>query len=312
MSALRARFLLMGRLPGPVPWMGGKGRAIKKLLDKIPTTEIYCEPYGGAASLLFNREPAKVEIYNDLDNRLYTLMKVLQDEQKFARFAGRLHFSNYSLEEFRQALKVMNDPQSSDEDLAYAFFLAQNQGFGGWIPRFEGNWGRSFISSRGMSSTTSAWLTRLTHLREWHDRISRVQIDSREALEVIRYWDSWEGEKRTTFYCDPPYVLETRMYENEGGHSYVFEPDIPYHEDLVETLLAVQGAVVLSCYDHEVYEPLKENGWEKWQWETTSSAAGRKRGSKLRGEGAGKKHAARTETIYRNQKAVDLTSKIEA
>lgn len=292
----------MGRVPGIVPWFGGKGRMVGKLLDAVPMTEIYVEAYGGAASLLFNREPAKVEVYNDLDNRLFNLMKVLQDPDKFERFATRLHFTNYSLEEFRTALEMMNNPSTKEEDLAWAFFVAQNQGFGGWVPRFEGNWGRSFISSRGMASTTSAWLTRLTKLRQWHDRISRCQIDSRDALEVIKYWDS----DKTTFYLDPPYVLETRKFENEGGHSYVYEPDVDYHERLTQLVLEAEGAVVLSCYDHEVYNPLVHNGWTKIQWITSSSAAGRKRGSKLRGAGAAKEHAERIETIYQNPKAAEL------
>lgn len=303
----------MPNLPGPFPWMGGKGRAVKKLLEKVPNnTEIYCESYGGAASLLFNRAPAAVEIYNDIDNRLVTLMRVLQDPEKFERFCNKLYFTNYSLQEFRDAIEMMNNPKASDEELAYSFFVAQNQGFGGWIPRFEGNWGRSFISSRGMASSVSAWLTRLGKLREWHDRISRVQIDSRDAITVMNYWDMWEEGKRTLHYLDPPYVLETRKYENEGGHSYVYEPDIPYHESLVKNILELKGAVVLSCYDHEVYEPLADAGWEKWQWETSSSAAGRKRGSKMRGKGSALKHAARTETLYRNVRAVELTSKTES
>lgn len=295
----------MSKIPAPVPWLGGKGRAVKKLLDKVPMTDIYCEPYGGAASLLFNRAPAKVEIYNDVDNRLVNLMRVLQDPEKFERFCNKLYFTNYSLQEFRDAIKMMNDPNATDEELGYSFFVAQNMGFGGWVPRFEGNWGRSFISSRGMSSTVSAWLSRLDKLRQWHDRISRVQIDARDALEVIRYWSS----ETTTMYLDPPYVLETRKYQNEGGHSYVNEPGLDYHQELVDTLLADENgsSLVLSCYDHEVYDPLQEAGWEKWKWETSSSAAGRKRGSKLRGAGSALKHAARTETLYRNPKAVELT-----
>lgn len=276
---------------------------ISKISPLIPYTKIYVEPYGGAASILFSRKPAPVEVYNDIDNRLVNLMRVLQDPEKFERFATRLSNTLYSLEEFRLALDILSDKEASEEDLAWALFVAQNQGFSGWVPKYEGNWGRSFISSRGMASSVSSWLRRLDRLSLWHDRISRVQIDSRDALQVITYWDSDE----TTFYLDPPYVLETRKFQDEAGHSYAVEPDLSYHEILSRNLVGINGAAVLSCYDHPVYQPLVDAGWDKIEFQVSCSAAGRKRGSKLRGIGAAKKHAARTEVVYRNPKAVELS-----
>jgi DNA adenine methylase len=47
---------------------------------------------------------------------------------------------------------------------------------------------------------------RLSMLDAWRWRLMTVQIDCRDALEVIRYWDSPD----TLFYVDPPYVSETR------------------------------------------------------------------------------------------------------
>lgn len=275
---------------------------INKLVPLIPKSQVYCESYGGAASILFNLEPRPVEVYNDIDDRLVNLLRVLQDVQSFDRFCQRLYFTSYSLEEFRKALAILDDPSADREDAAWAFFVAQTQGFGGWVPKYEGNWGRSFVSSRGMATTVSSWLSRLENLQAWHERISRVQIDSREALEVIRYWDG----PATVHYVDPPYVLETRRFEDEGGHSYRYEPDEDYHRRLVETLLDCEGAVVMSCYDHPVYAPLEQSGWSKSQWKTSSSAAGRKRGSKLRGSGAATLNAPRVETVYRNPKAVEM------
>ena len=72
-------------------------------------------------------------------------------------------------------------------------------------------------------------------------------------MEVIEIWDSPE----TTFYLDPPYVLETR-----GNRAYyAYEQPIEHHEALVGLLLPIKGCVVLSGYEHPVYEPLSEDGW---------------------------------------------------
>ena len=49
------------RLHAPIRWFGGKGRMIAKLMRHVPLGgRPYCEPYMGAASLLFARPPAPV------------------------------------------------------------------------------------------------------------------------------------------------------------------------------------------------------------------------------------------------------------
>lgn len=290
------------RIPGIVPWAGGKGKFLNRIIPYIPYTKIYCEPYGGAGSVLMNLEPRPVEVYNDVDHRLINLFQVLQDPEAFERLCHRLYFTPYSRDEFRKALTIIHDPDADREDLAWAFFAGMSQGFGGWIPQNQGSWGRSFGSTRGMASTTSRWLSRLEYLPVWRDRMMRVQIDCMEAMKVIKFWDTPD----TTFYVDPPYILETRRYSDEGGHSYIREPTLDYHIELVELLLSCKGAVLLSCHDHEIYETLVEAGWDKISWNTAASAAGRKRGSIYYGAGAALKHGPRTETLYRNPQAVKL------
>jgi DNA adenine methylase len=49
---------------------------VSKLLPYIPEHQIYCEVFGGGASLLFVKKPAEIEIYNDLDSNLVNLFRV--------------------------------------------------------------------------------------------------------------------------------------------------------------------------------------------------------------------------------------------
>ena len=58
-----------------------------------------------------------------------------------------------------------------------------------------------------------------------------------------------------------------------------------------------------SCYAHAIYKPLEEAGWQRFDFETASSAAGKARGSKCRGAGNIMKNAPRTESVYLNPKA---------
>ena len=277
----------------PFQWAGGKGNLVTWIVQYVPAGQIYVEPFAGAASVLWHLPSTfPVEVLNDLDGDIVNLYRVLQDKGKFEELAHRLIFTPYARAEFARALQIVKAPNATDIDRAWAFFVKQNQGFGG-IAQTEGEWGRAVTLIRNdMASTTSNWRSRLKLLSFWHERLSKVQIDCIDGIECIKYWDTPE----TMFYIDPPYVPDTR----KDRRLYKNEPDAGYHERLLETILAAKGKVLLSCYDHPVYAPLAKAGWRKLTRETACHMAGKLRGSRLQGLGAAKAHAPRTETLYLN------------
>jgi DNA adenine methylase len=269
----------------PFHWAGGKGNIARWIVQYIPAGQIYVEPFAGAASVLWHLpSPFPVEVLNDLDGDIVKC--------KFEELAHRLIFTPYARAEFARALQIVKDPNATDIDRAWAFFVKQNQGFGGKA-KVSGDWGRAIYTiNNGMAGNTSKWRSRLKLLTFWHERLSRVQIDCIDGIECIKYWDTPE----TVFYIDPPYVADTR----KDCRLYRKEPDLAYHERLVETILAAKGKVLFSCYDHPVYAPLTNAGWRKLIKETACHMAGRIRGSKLQSTGAAKAHVPRTETLYLN------------
>ena len=94
---------------------------------------------------------------------------------------------------------------------------------------------------------------RLSMLDTWRWRLMMVQIDCRDALEVIRYWDSPD----TLFYVDPPYINETRKTLN----AYAHEMSTEQHKELVKLLLGIKGKAVVSGYEHPLYSPFAQAGW---------------------------------------------------
>ena len=62
-----------------------------------------------------------------------------------------------------------------------------------------------------MSEQASAWWNTVDGLANVHDRLKRVVILCRDALDVIRQQDG----SRTLFYLDPPYLHSTRA--STGG-----------------------------------------------------------------------------------------------
>lgn len=280
-------------LPKPFAWVGGKGNMLAKLLPLVPygpDVGVYVEPYCGGAALFFAKRPHPVEVLNDLDGRVIALLRALQGREDFVHLRHRLLFTPYARAEYARATGVLNGGGDAG-DVPWALFVVANQGMSGLVyRRSPGSWARSFLSDGGVSTQTNKWLMRLSYLDAWHRRLSGVRIECRDALEVIREWDS----PRTFLYLDPPYVLEARR----GRRVYELEVDLEHHRALVSLLLRLRGLAVLSGYAHPVYRPLEEAGWERRDWETASYVAARTRASGLRGGGKALARVGRVESVW--------------
>jgi DNA adenine methylase len=239
---------------------------VAKILPLFPEHEIYVEPFGGGASLLFAKEPSKVEVYNDLDNGLITLFRVLRDPEKFKRFYHYCIFTPYSREEWRSSRTW---EECKDEvEKAYRWFILVRMSFAG----LRSSWGRTVTtSSRGMAETASSWLSIVEMIPNIHRRLIRVQIEQKDFRQILKDYDTSE----TFFYCDPPYIPETRK---EG--CYTHEMTMADHEELVDILLGLQGKAILSGYAHSIYKPLEEAGWERKDYQTRCTVNGNTRTSR--------------------------------
>jgi DNA adenine methylase len=287
-------------LRAPVLWFGGKGKMIKKLMNHMPLGgKPYCEPFMGAATLFFARPPTPVEVLNDTDNDLVNLFKCLQDKNTFDELAHKLRYTLYARAEFVEAIEILKDKSITDKVLrAWAFFVKLNMSIN-HTSSLYGVWGRAFVSRNGYASNVNSnWFMRLTMLDDWHKRLLMAQIDNRDALEVIKYWDSND----TVFYIDPPYILDTRKSKNV----YNKELNNDYHKNLVKIILDCKGAVVLSGYEHELYQPLIDAGWECTKYHTACFGACRTKKSKLQGKNSVMQRVPRVECVYSNPKAVNL------
>lgn len=275
----------MTKLRSPIPWFGGKQQMSSKLLPLIPDHQTYVEPFGGACSLLFAKEPSPVEIYNDLDSDLVNFMRVLRDPKLFADFYHRACLSPYSREEWQFCKNHLNDDPNPVERARRFFVLARFS--------FSGLVGNSFgidvtASKGGMVQKASSYQGVLGMLPRLSNRMTSVLIENRDFRKIIQLYDTEE----TFFYLDPPYLPETRK-----GGTYPHELTTDDHRELVEILHNIKGKVMLSGYPSELYDSL---GWRKIEWNVCCRAAGRTRASGLQGKGMVSKLQQRTECVWLN------------
>ncbi len=230
---------LQGKKLIPFGWYGGKFSHLDWLLPLLPECRHYCEPFAGSGAVLLNREPSPVETYNDLDGEVVNFFRVLRSRKE--KLIEAVSLTPFSREEF--ALACALQPGLSALERARRFYIRARQVRTGLAQRASlGRWANcKNTSRRGMSGVVSRWLGGLESLAEISERLLRVQIENRPAVEAVKLYDS----PQTLFYCDPPYIHETRG----DAKAYSNEMNDQDHEELARVLNSAQGLVAVSNYD---------------------------------------------------------------
>jgi DNA adenine methylase len=238
----------------PFGWYGGKFSHLDWLLPLLPPCHHYCEPFGGSAAVLLNRPPSPVETYNDLDGEVANFFRVLREQKN--SLVEAIGLTPFSREEFAVACRL--DPQVSALERARRFYVRARQVRTGLAQTASlGRWANCKNTSRaGMSGVISRWLGAVEDLPAIAERLLRVQIENRPAIDVIRLYDS----PQTLFYCDPPYVHETRG----DSSAYGYEMTDAQHAELAEILNHAKGKVALSNYQCALMDKLYPHSrWRK-------------------------------------------------
>lgn len=211
----------------PLNYLGGKSRMADRIAKRIPPDHVcYCEPFCGAAWILFRKAPSRVEVINDRDCELVTFWRVVQNHlEEFLRY---FKFALVSRKLFE--LEGRKDPTTlTDIQRAVRYFYLQRNGFGG--KTFARTFGTSAVGGPRLNLSTIEEV-----LLEVHWRLAHVIVECLDACECIRRYD----RPGTFFYLDPPYY-------GTVGYAVPFK-----REDylrLAETLSKVKGRFLLSLND---------------------------------------------------------------
>jgi DNA adenine methylase len=262
-------------------WYGGKFSHLEWLLPLLPQTPYYCEPFAGSGAVLLNRPPSGVETYNDMDGEVVNFFRVLRDQpQELQRVMALTPFSR---EEFAQACQL--DGSLPPLERARRFYVRARQVRTGLAQTASvGRWANCTNTIRaGMSGVVSRWLGAVEQLPDIALRLVRVQIENRPAVDCINLYDSED----TLFYCDPPYIHETRG----DSKAYAYEMTDEHHAELADLLNATKGKVALSNYDCPFMDRLyPAKRWRKLHFERTNHST----------------KGVRTETLWLNYDPEDV------
>ncbi|TWU18531.1 DNA adenine methylase [Allorhodopirellula heiligendammensis] len=275
----------MTKLTQPLKWHGGKYYLRSWIIGLMPPHLHYVEPFFGGGGILLARDPNRdwmavgdekltaaekgsSEVVNDLHGELINFWRVLQSAEHFEAFRQRVEMTPFSEDEFDQAKELSPDAGAASDrsplERAVHFFILARQSRQGLMKDFA-TLSRNRTRGR-VNEQASAWLNVVQGLPDVHQRLKGVVILNQNAVGVIRKQDG----TKTLFYCDPPYVHETRATTGE----YAFEMTLVEHEELLETLSAIQGKFMLSGYPSELYTKWeRKHGWNRHEFLIDNKAA---------------------------------------
>lgn len=232
----------------PFAYYGGKFRHLDFLLPLFPTDGIdhFVDVFGGSASVILNlKKPYFMETYNDIDSQVCNFFQVLRDVPDL--FIKKLELTPYSREEFIKAYET--DISELDPiERARVFWVKIGQGNRGRLdPEHPENmW--SYQKTRNSGKRVQIILNKIAGLADVAARFSTISIENLPASRIIEKYDT----EATLFYCDPPYVSNTR--NTRFGYTHDMTEDD--HRDLYDALSKSTAKVVLSGYENDLYAEL--------------------------------------------------------
>lgn len=252
-------------------WHGGKWRLAPWIIGHFPPHRVYVEPFGGAASVLLRKPRTYAEVYNDLDDEVVGLFRVLRDPAGAERLAELLRLTPFARAEFTGAYQPTDDPVERSRRLIVRAFM----GFGSnaHASQHKGHRSTGFRASSSRLGTTPAadWANYPEALAGIVARLLGVVIECRDAREVMAQHDG----PATLHYVDPPYLPETRALGNRydlAWRMYRHELSREDHAGLLAFLAGLEGMVVLSGYPDPLYDATLA-GWRRVTTETYADGA---------------------------------------
>ena len=211
---------------GPLPYIGGKNRIAKQIVEVFPKHTTYVEAFAGGAQVFFRKEPSKVEVLNDLDGEMMNFFRVCQ--QHYEELLRYLRFMLVS-RRWHDLLEATHPAMLTDIQRAARHLYLLKNSYAGLIRNL--NYKCNVVQPPGFNPESLPKI-----IEETHKRLARVQLECQPYEKVLKRFDRPE----TLFYLDPPYY-KIKLYR------YNLE-----HEDFVrmgEILHGLRGKFVLSLND---------------------------------------------------------------
>ncbi len=218
-------------LKAPFRAIGAKDESVKFLLEHLPKSKVYCEPYGGSGVVLLNKSRCETEVFNDAYSGVTDFYKCLRDPEKLVALVARLELTVHSREEFKECLETWENIEDSVERAARWYYMIEAS--------------RIHRGAKFRDRLPGEINAKLPHFAAAHERFQGVIIENLEGFKCIQKYDSPD----TVFYLDPPYV---------GARASLYNNDCDQYR-LMDVISKLKGFVAVSSYHCTLYDSIEWN-----------------------------------------------------
>jgi DNA adenine methylase len=238
----------------PVSYYGGKQSLLTRILPLIPPHQKYDEVFLGGGAVYWTKEPAPVEVINDMDGFVANFYKVVKTD--FTALKSLIESIPISRKAHDGACIMRQHPEFfTDVQRAWSFFYMTNTSI------FS-------ILENAMNTPTTDPKPIKTYnnkverfLETYSERLKNTFIESRDALYCLTRHDSPD----TFHFIDPPY-----FNANMGHYGGYTRQDF---EALLEVCGGLNGKFLLTCYPSDVLDTYAARfGWIVEQHDMSLSA----------------------------------------
>lgn len=245
------------KLQTVLKYPGSKWRLANWIISYFPNHNNYVEPFFGSGAVLFNKQPAKNEIANDIDCNVVNLFKVIREHG--LELAQLIEMTPLSREEHCNSYIALESDTNIEQ--ARKYLVRIWQGFGG-----KGNGKTAWAHSRNGDVFRPRYWSRVPNrILDIVERLKQVQFENCDALELIERCNHPD----TLLYVDPPYLLSTRS-SRHYKHEFATEKK---HLELLQLLKNHKGYSIISTYDSDLYNTELSN-WAKYSERVATNAGG--------------------------------------
>lgn len=237
----------------PFGYFGAKQRIASHIVNCLPPHHAWVDAFCGSAAITFAKEPAPIEVINDLDGQIVNLFKQLRENPD--ELCKAVSLTPYAREEFEQARSSNSDEDPIEKARLFlvATMMTVNATIGS--PRCGFSFSQSY-AREGREARVNRWYNLPERLAKVVERLKGVRVENRDARELL---EMFSDRPATLIYMDPPYFVKR-------NHKYVIDAkDKEFHEELLDLCCKSKSMLLISGYDNELYNRRlsERNGWTR-------------------------------------------------
>jgi DNA adenine methylase len=227
-----------GFVRSPLNYMGNKFESLERILPLLPYEDIWVEGFGGSGVVTLNRNPSKLDVFNDRHSGISCFFKSCQTNHQ--ELIARISLMPHSRELFAWCKANVENAQVDEILRGAMWYYLVKCSFSGKCKYF----GRSLKTSCVLYNSIFGSLDLLPMVS---NRFQKVQIENLDWRQIFKDYDS----VNTVWYLDPPYY---------GANVYEHNMTKDDHYSFCANIFKLKGFVAVSGFSNPDYDAFDWDG----------------------------------------------------